>query len=66
MRDSISIADISIFPFIRQFANVDYQWFEKNYTKLTVWLEDICSSNLFIQIMKKYEMWNNKDMIISN
>ena len=65
LRDSISIADISIFPFIRQFANVDYQWFENNYTKLTVWLEDICSSNLFIQIMKKYEMWNNKNMIIS-
>ena len=66
LRDSMSIADIAIFPFVRQFANVDYQWFEKNYTKLTVWLEDICSSNLFIQIMKKYEMWNNKDMIISN
>ena len=67
-RESISIADISIFPFIRQFANVDYQWFENNYTKLTVWLEDICSSNLFIQIMKKYEMWNNKNksIIISN
>ena len=64
--DSISIADIAIFPFVRQFANVDYQWFENNYTKLTAWLEDICTSNLFIQIMKKYEMWNNKDMIISN
>jgi glutathione S-transferase len=65
LRDSISIIDISIFPFIRQFANVDYQCFENNYTKLTVWLEDICSSNLFIQIMKKYEMWNNKNMLIS-
>ena len=65
-RNSISIADISIFPFIRQFANVDYQWFENNYIKLTAWLEDICSSNLFIQIMKKYEIWNNENMIISN
>jgi len=66
IRDSISVIDIAIFPFIRQFANVDYQWFENNYTKLTVWLEDICSSNLFIQIMKKYEMWDRKNMIISN
>ena len=67
-RDSISVADISIFPFIRQFANVDYQWFENNYNKLTSWLEEICSSNLFIQIMKKYKMWNNKNksIIISN
>ena len=68
LRDSISIADIAIFPFVRQFANVDYQWFENNYIKLTPWLEEICSSNLFIQIMKKYEMWNNKNksIMISN
>ena len=68
LRDSISIIDIAIFPFIRQFANVDYQWFENNYIKLTPWLEEICSSNLFIQIMKKYEIWNdkNKSIIISN
>ena len=68
LRDSISIADIAIFPFVRQFANVDYQWFENNHKKLTSWLKKICSSNLFIQIMKKYEMWNNKNksIIISN
>ena len=60
LRNSISIADIGIFPFVRQFANVDYQWFKNNYKKLTFWLEEICSSNLFIQIMKKYEIWNNK------
>ena len=68
LRDSISIADIAIFPFVRQFANVDYQWFENNYNKLRSWLKEISSSNLFIQIMKKYEMWNNKNksIIISN
>ena len=66
LKDSISISDIAIFPFIRQFANVDYKWFENNYAKLTVWLENICSSDLFVQIMKKYEMWDRKNMIISN
>ena len=68
LRDSISIVDIAIFPFVRQFANVDYQWFESNYNKLRSWLEEICSSNLFIQIMKKYKIWNdeNKSIIISN
>ena len=68
LRDSISIADVAIFPFVRQFANVDYQWFENNYNKLTSWLEEICSSNLFIEIMKKHEVWNskNKSIIISN
>ena len=68
LRDSVSIADIAIFPFIRQFANIDYEWFENNHNKLTSWLEGICTSNLFIEIMKKYDVWNknNKSMIISN
>ena len=46
-RDDISIADIAIFPFVRQFANVDYQCFENNYNKLTSWLEEICSCLLY-------------------
>ena len=66
LKDSISISDIAIFPFIRQFANVDYKWFENNYAQLTVWLENICSSDLFVQIMKKYEMWDRKNMVICN
>ena len=66
LKDSISISDIAIFPFIRQFANVDYKWFENNYAQLTVWLENICSSDLFVQIMKKYEMLDRKNMVISN
>ena len=41
---------------------------DNNFNKLASWLEEICSSNLFIQIMKKYEIWNikNKSIIISN
>ena len=68
LRDNISIADVAIFPFVRQFANVDYPWFESNYSKLTNWLEKICSSDLFIQIMEKHEMWDNKNnnLVINN
>lgn len=68
LRDNISIADVAIFPFVRQFANVDYLWFESNYSKLTNWLEKICSSDLFIQIMEKYEMWDkkNNNLVINN
>ena len=67
LRNDMSISDIAIFPFVRQFANVDYQWFESNYNKLTCWFEEISSSNLFILIMKKYDTWNPKDknMIIN-
>ena len=61
LRDTLSIADIAIFPFVRQFANVDYNRFSNNYYKLKNWLEGICSSDLFIQIMKKNEIWDNKE-----
>ena len=67
LRNDMSISDIAIFPFVRQFINVDHQWFESNYNKLTCWFEEICSSNLFISIMKKYDTWSPKDknMIIN-
>ena len=39
--DKISISDIAIFPFIRQFANVDKNWFDSTpYPKLKTWLND--------------------------
>ena len=67
LRNDMSISDIAIFPFVRQFINVDHQWFDSNYNKLTYWFEEICSSNLFISIMKKYDTWSPKDknMIIN-
>jgi len=61
LRNEISITDIAIFPFIRQFANVDYQWFESNYIHLENWLNNISSSNLFKSIMEKHNTWNEKD-----
>tara|TARA_Y100001970_G_scaffold47925_2_gene60665 strand:+ start:4594 stop:5175 length:582 start_codon:yes stop_codon:yes gene_type:complete len=66
MSNKISIADIAIFPFIRQFANVDYKWFENNYFNLNKWLNNISSSKLFISIMNKYNTWdkNEEPMII--
>ena len=63
--NDIGILDIAIFPFVRQFANVDYQWFEDNYNKLEYWLKKISASNLFISIMKKHDTWNNKDQNIA-
>ena len=61
LRNEISITDIAIFPFIRQFANVNYEWFSNNYTHLENWLNNISSSNLFKSIMQKYNTWNEKD-----
>ena len=58
MRDDISIIDIAIFPFIRQFANVDCKWFENNYIYIKTWFKNISSSNLFKSVMHKYDTWD--------
>lgn len=48
------IADIAIFPFIRQFAAVDSAWFaQSDYPKLRAWLENWIQSDLFKSIMTK-------------
>jgi glutathione S-transferase len=52
--DEISLADVAIFPFIRQFAFVDIDWFESSrYLKLRQWLNTILSSKIFNIVMKK-------------
>lgn len=56
--DSISIADIAIFPFIRQFAHVDIRWFDQApYPHLRDWLNQWIESALFQSIMHKYKPW---------
>ena len=46
--------DISIFPFIRQFMNVDKDWFDKSDFKMVKeWLTLIIESELFKQVMIK-------------
>lgn len=49
-----SLADIAIFPFVRQFAAVDLAWFEATpYPKLQDWLRTLVESELFVEIMGK-------------
>ncbi|HSF70962.1 MAG TPA: glutathione S-transferase C-terminal domain-containing protein, partial [Methylotenera sp.] len=49
-----SLADIAIFPFVRQFAGVDSAWFEQSdYPKLRAWLNEWVDSDLFKSIMTK-------------
>jgi len=53
-----SIADIGIFPFIRQFAHVDIEWFRQTpYQHLQRWFDGYLSSELFASIMTKYPAW---------
>ncbi|MES2500767.1 MAG: glutathione S-transferase [Pseudomonadota bacterium] len=53
-KNSASLADMAIFPFIRQFAAVDLTWFEaSNYPKLKSWLNNLVNTALFERVMKK-------------
>lgn len=54
MRDQLSFADMAIFPFVRQFAHVDKEWFYTNADKhLIRWLDRLLASALFISVMEK-------------
>lgn len=59
--NAISLADIAIFPFIRQFAAVDDGWFESSdYIKLKLWLKHLVESELFSRVMAKYQTYTDE------
>lgn len=52
--DHLSLADIALAPFIRQFAHVDREWFAQTpYRHLQAWLQGILESDLFTAVMAK-------------
>ena len=54
----IALADAASFPFIRQFAHVDRDWFyQSEYPLLQAWLTAQIDSVLFKGIMQKYPAW---------
>ena len=64
MDKRLSLADIAIFPFIRQFSRVDYDWFDNSpYLKIRKWLKRLEESNRFQHVMKKYELWTSASKI---
>ncbi|MEP6342904.1 MAG: glutathione S-transferase [Maricaulaceae bacterium] len=68
------LADMTIFPFIRQFANTDRAWWDgpkvstvdgdtvntPPYPKTHKWLEGHLASDLFKSIMSKHPLWVDK------
>ncbi len=59
--NNLSLGDIAILPFIRQFANVDITWFNKRFINLSDWLEKLINTKIFISMMIKYNIWNTLD-----
>ena len=54
LSDHLSLADVALLPFVRQFAHVDREWFAQTpYVRLQAWLQRLLESDLFTSIMKK-------------
>jgi glutathione S-transferase len=58
--DEAGIADVGVFPFIRQFAGVDPDWWANApYPAARHWLDTWLNSPLFTGVMKKYPPWTS-------
>lgn len=64
MGNVLSVADLVLVPFIRQFANTDRDWFEQQgIPNVKRWMEEILQSELFSSSMIKYGQWHKGDDI---
>ena len=61
-KDNLTLLDMAIFPFIRQFAFIDRDFFNNlNLRNLDDWLNLILNSELFSQCQKKFKQWSPFD-----
>ena len=62
LRDTPSLADMAIVPFVRQFAAVDTAWFDSTpFTPLRAWLQHLTGLRLFVSVMAKHAPWRPGD-----
>ena len=62
MGNGLTIADLILVPFVRQFANTDRDWFEQqDIPNVKRWMNGILQSELFISSMTKYKQWHEGD-----
>lgn len=63
--DGISVADIGIMPFVRQFAHVNREvFYHLPYPHLQRWLKNWLAHPLFLQVMTKYQPWQEGDEVV--
>ena len=59
---TVTIADIGIMPFVRQFAHVDRDiFYSLPYPNLQRWLQDWLQHPFFLQTMTKFQPWQDGD-----
>ena len=62
---NISIVDIGIMPFVRQFAHVDQEvFYSLPYPHLQQWLRDWLARPVFQQVMIKFPAWQEGDELV--
>lgn len=62
LAECITIADVAVFPFIRQLSMVDKQWFDESpYRALQTWLRLLLETVWFRQAFIKHDLWQVGD-----
>jgi len=54
-----SLADVALFPFVRQFHNTDQKILENSFSALLLWLNKWVQSERFIRIMQKFPLYTS-------
>lgn len=61
----ISMADIAIMPFVRQFAHVNREvFYNLPYLHVQQWLKEWLEHPVFMQVMHKYKPWQEGDEVV--
>lgn len=60
MGDRPTLADLAIFPFVRQFAHIDRAWFDAQpWPHVILWLDNYLQSADFQAVMRKVPVWED-------
>lgn len=60
-----SMADMASFPFVRQFANHDREWFDAQpIPHLQSWLAGHLASPIFAAVLAKFRPWQSGDAVV--
>lgn len=65
LANQLTLADISVFPFVRQFSLVNKDWFDQApYPKVQLWLDNLINSALFQHSFQKHDVWKTGNSAI--
>ena len=58
--NKMTLCDVAVFPFVRQFAFINIDWFNGiQWGNLNNWLNDFLDSEMFVSCQKKYIKWES-------